>query len=214
MLSSGSRPSAAPGSVGGTVPPAASLLLQMTNTPEHDRTADPIASDSMDVGSVGDAEEEDGFRPSVRRASPLQEEPRLRLPTGAILCMALIGAIGVAALWGALGAMFFRPMWGKVGLLAGLVTFVAAALSTLATVPWIPKPASTAGLVWIAGSALRGGASAALGFLLYSAPPFGWSEDLAKGAAPFLLAVATGYLVVLILEVAVIARHVLRATAS
>ncbi len=99
----------------------------------------------------------------------------------------------------------------SVATTAGVITIVTGALGNLVTVPWIAKPASTAGLAWIAGSMVRFVAAAAVSFLLYSAPQTGWSEDLARAKAPFLFAVAGGFLLSLLLEVAVIARHVHRA---
>jgi hypothetical protein len=139
------------------------------------------------------------------------DEPNLALPTGAILFVSVVVPAIIAGVWTLAGWIAGNPVWPIAGLAGAAVVALSAILSTLATVPWIPKPASTAGLAWMAGSALRGMLSIAGGLLLYSAPPFGWSEDLAKGASPLLFAVATAWFVALLAEVAVIARHVLRA---
>jgi len=139
------------------------------------------------------------------------DEPNLTLPTRQILLVSLVAPAAIAGLWTLVGWIAGRPIWPVAGVAGAGVVAISAIVSTLATVPWIPKPASTAGLAWMAGSALRGVLSIAGGLLLYSAPPFGWSEDLAKGASPLLFAVATAWFVALLAEVAVIARHVLRA---
>lgn len=168
---------------------------------------DAPASDPISPGGSITA----GVRPGV---AVRLDEPSLVLPTWSMLLVGVAAPAAVGGLWALAGLLLDRPSWQVVGFVAAFVVSASAVLSTLATVPWIPKPASTAGLAWMAGSALRGLLSIAGGFLLYSAPPFGWSEDLAKGATPFLLSVATAWFVALLAEVVVIARHVLRATAT
>lgn len=142
------------------------------------------------------------------------DEPRLAFPTWSLIGAALAGSATLAAVWWIAGAIAGKPSWGEGGLWGAGVIAAAAVVTTLMTLPWIPKPASTAGLVWMAGTGLRFVATAGVAFLLYSAPPSGWSEDLAKGAAPFLLAIGTGFLLALLVEVAVIARRVFRSTTA
>ncbi|MFO0873099.1 MAG: hypothetical protein U0575_03895 [Phycisphaerales bacterium] len=142
----------------------------------------------------------------------MTDEPRLTLPTFRLLAATVAAAVLVVAAWAAVGLAVHRSgLYGWVAGLAGAVTIVTGGLANLVTLPWIPRPASTAGLAWVAASLLRFVAAAACGILLYSVPPSGWSEDLAVAKAPFMFAVATGFLLAMLLEVAVIARHVTRA---
>lgn len=143
------------------------------------------------------------------------DEPRLALPLLPLVAASMVAACVIAGVWLAVGSLLGRgALYLHVALVAGAITVITSALGNVVTLPWIAKPASTAGLAWIAGSMVRFVAAATFSFLLYSAPQTGWSEDLARAKAPFLFAVASGFLLGLLLEVAVIARYVHRAPGS
>ncbi len=140
---------------------------------------------------------------------PLAPEPFIRLPTVALLAASALGSGAVVAVVWAIGLGVGRPDFGPAGLVAGLVVIGAAWVSILITVPWMPKPASTAGLAWMAGSMLRMLGAAGIGFLLYSAPSFGGTSGPAVASSAFLLTLAAAFFAGVLCEVAVIARHVL-----
>lgn len=142
-----------------------------------------------------------------RGAHPV--EPRLSLPILPLITASVGGALAVGAAVTLIGWVIGRGgPFTMAGAAAGGVVALASVLSTVASVPWIPKPASTAMLAWLAGSMLRMLLTATGAFLVYSAPPSGWLPGLNEARAPFLLAVATAYLTGLLVEVGVVARIV------
>ncbi len=140
-------------------------------------------------------------------------EPDITLPTLSLLAAQLGTGVALLGLWTGVGAVLgdvpFHAASGAMGV--GAVT-AAAVVTTLLGMPWMPKPASTALLAWLACTMLRMLASPALLLLLYSAPFAGqWpspDSSLAAAKASALLALATAFLVGLLVEVGVIARHI------
>jgi len=139
-------------------------------------------------------------------------EPDISLPTLKLLAAQIAAAVAILVVWAGVG-MLLRDMpfhVASAGLGVAAVT-VAAVVTTLLGMPWMPKPASTALLAWLACTMLRMLASPGLLLLLYSAPFAGrWStlhEELAAAKASALLALATTFLFGLLVEVGVIARH-------
>ncbi|MCA9286038.1 MAG: hypothetical protein KDA22_12515 [Phycisphaerales bacterium] len=152
-----------------------------------------------------------------RRSNPLlaHDEPRIALPAvGMVLATILVG-IGFAGVWVvAVNLLQQSDDVVRAGVAAAILTTACGLFSTTATLPWIPKPASTALLAWLAGSGFRMLFTLAAALLLYSAPPAGPLGGVAGARTAFLLAVAASFLLGLLVEVAVVARVVLKRLAG
>jgi len=142
---------------------------------------------------------------------PIADEPEIALPTMTLIAAQIVAGIAVTLLWTGIGVLMGDPKQfaaaGAVG--AGVIT-AAAAVTTIAGVPWIPKPASTALLAWLGCSVLRMIVSTGVLFLLYSAPFAREWTLLSEAKASLLLAWATTFLTGLLVEVGCISRHLRR----
>jgi hypothetical protein len=132
-----------------------------------------------------------------------QPEPVVSLPTAAMLAVGILVPLLAGGTWWL--AATLGP-WTAAAALAGLAgaaaTAVATIVSTLVIGPWHERPVSLWMSIWLGGTVVRLLLTPALAFLLYSAAPL----------SPTALAGSVGitYLVTLLSEVAVIARHLRR----
>jgi hypothetical protein len=132
-------------------------------------------------------------------------EPTLTLPTGRIIAAMLLAAAFTGSAWvGIALALKMDATVQTAGLVGVAIVAVVCVLGLLAITPWKPRPVSTWMTLWLAGTVLRLFATPALTFLLYFAAPL--------NALAVTLSVALAYLIVLLTETAVIARHVSRVT--
>src|SRR5690606_35227537 len=96
------------------------------------------------------------------------------LPVGMLVGAALVSGGVFVLVWTLVTWFSFgRADVVQAGGAAAVLTSACAVLTSLATVPWIPKPMSTALMAWLAGSGFRMLFALALTLLLYSAPPDG-----------------------------------------
>lgn len=86
------------------------------------------------------------------------------------------------------------------GLMGAIVVAAVAAVSVVAMTPWKRRPMADWMSWWLAGTVVRLLVTPACAFLLYSAARL--------EAEPLALSVATAYLVTVLTETAVLARHV------
>jgi hypothetical protein len=121
----------------------------------------------------------------------------------------LLGTVTAVALVACLAwtiAVWLGP-WGADVAVAGLtgvgIVAVLTAASLLMLQPWKTRPISTWLNLWLAGTVMRLLAVPAVTFVLYSAAP------LSAGA--LILGVGLTYVLTLLAEAAVLARHVGRA---
>jgi hypothetical protein len=139
-------------------------------------------------------------------------EPSISLPLMPLVGMvvALTGANLVA--WSvAPGALGYEADVSKGGMIGATVAGVGALAGAVGTVRWIPKPASTALMAWLAGSVLTMIATLGAAFVLYSraSAPEGLGLSRAGGMA-LLLAVVIAFVMNLFGDVALTARHLKR----
>lgn len=110
-------------------------------------------------------------------------------------------ALAVGLVWYAVTSMV-EP-WRSAALtgqLGSVVVAVVAALAIVAMTPWRPRPMIDWMTWWLAGTVVRLLVTPAGAFLLYSAARL--------EAEPLTLSVAMTYLVTVLTETAVLARHV------
>lgn len=135
----------------------------------------------------------------------LPNESTFSLP-GARLAWCVAGTSAlVGSAWLAVTILMGQPadvQWA--GLAGAGVVLVVSVLGILSLSPWKTRPASVWMTLWLAGTVVRMLAAPALTFVLYSALPL--------NAMALTLSVAATYLVVLLTETALIARHVSRTT--
>ncbi len=137
------------------------------------------------------------------QAMSMKDEPAITLPTLRVTAVTLaasavagLGWAGVAILLGYDAAVVQGGVLG-----AGLTAAVATVVFLL-TMPWMPKPASTSMLLWVASDMGAIVVTLGVGYLLYSA------TFPAPGSGPaILLGIALAYFCVLLAKVAVAASH-------
>jgi len=154
---------------------------------------------------------------SASRPSPLvpADEPRIALPALGMVMTTLLVGIGFAGAWVLAVSLLQQPDEViRAGVVAAILTTACGLFATTVTLPWMPKPASTALLAWLAGSGFRMLLTLATALLLYSAPPAGPLGGVAGARTAFLLAVAASFLIGLLVEVAVVAKVVLKRLAE
>lgn len=141
--------------------------------------------------------------PPIRPATALPHEPCISLPTRRLLLVIMFAAGSAAVIWASAMTMGNRVGPDRV---AGVVGPVAVGLIAIAGVlilmPWRTRPVSMWVSMVMAVTVVRLLATAVATYLLYSAAHL--------PATPLALAVASTYLVVLLAEAAVLARHVNR----
>jgi hypothetical protein len=127
---------------------------------------------------------------------------RVRLPAGRLVAWMAFTAMVVAGLWSA--AVTIRSLGPQVfatGMLGIAVVTVIAIAGVLVMTPWKPRPVVDWMTMWLAGTVFRMLVTPIAAFLLYSA----LSHALA--VKPLVLSVAATYLCTLLVEAAVVARH-------
>jgi hypothetical protein len=123
--------------------------------------------------------------------------PTSRLVMGVLLAAGLTGAAWVGICLVIIGQTAAIQAAGLVG--AGVVAVVAA-MGIVAMTPWKTRPVTGWMTMWLAGTVIRMLATPAVTFLLYSAIPL--------NAMALTLSVAIAYLVVVLTEATIVARHV------
>ena len=135
----------------------------------------------------------------------LPNEPTFALPTGRMITVIGVASALVGAMWVAVTALLRQPVsvqWA--GLIGSGIVLLVSVLGVIAMGPWKTRPASMWMTLWLAGMLVRMLAAPALTFLLYSALPL--------NAMALTLSVAVAYLIVLLTETAMLARHVNKTT--
>jgi hypothetical protein len=130
---------------------------------------------------------------------PVLSMPTSRLVMGVLIAAGLTGAawVGICLVIGQTAAI------QAAGLVGAGVVAVVAAIGIVATTPWKTRPVTGWMTMWLAGTVIRMLATPAVTFLLYSAIPL--------NAMALTLSVAIAYLVVVLTEATIVARHVGRA---
>lgn len=135
---------------------------------------------------------------------PLANEPVISLPTARLLGAVTVAAAITGSLWVGVTLMLGQASAVQTaGLVAAAIVAAVTIAGLLAITPWKTRPISAWMTFWLAGMVIRMLATPALTFLLYSAIPL--------NAPALTLSVAIVYLVVLMTEAIVVARHVGRA---
>ena len=133
--------------------------------------------------------------------TPRTEEAAIAWPTG-LLVVVPVGVAGMAAVvWALVG--WLGP-WtidaGVAGVAGSAIVAVVTVASLIAMGPWRTRPISTWMQLWLAGTVVRLLTVPVVTYVLYSATSL--------RAAPLALGVGLTYVLTLIAEAAVLARHV------
>lgn len=125
----------------------------------------------------------------------------LKLPTAQLMVLVPLSALITGGLWAAIISMLgYDTATITAGAAGSAVVAAVMLISVLVLTPWKSRPMDLWMTVWFGGLVLRLVATPVGAFLLYSATSL--------PAEPLALAVATAYLVTVLTETAVLARHV------
>jgi hypothetical protein len=145
-----------------------------------------------------------GVRPGDKSDLPgVAAEPRLSLPTSALLWGVVVASLLVAGLWST--AMAIGP-WSSMDFTTGLlgigIMMILAVAGVLVLSPWRQRAIADWMTMWLAATVFRLLVTPVFVYLIYSA------ASVSLPAKPLGLSVALTYLATLFIEAAIIARHV------